>query len=229
MAGDKTMKFIDYADREMLALDVATVLADDLKTHLLHHDFASFAVPGGTSPGPIFDVLCAADLDWGRVRVFPTDERWVPQEHERSNGRLICDRLLHARAVAATFLPIYAPVDQPEDVLADIEAMLLPELPISVLMLGMGVDMHTASLFPGAEGLAAALDPNAPVLTALRPDDMPERRVSLTARVLDGALCKHLLIYGADKRAALERAMSLPPEEAPINAVLSETTVHWAE
>jgi 6-phosphogluconolactonase len=223
------MKIVEYADRELLALDVANILAGELETHLLHHDFASFAVPGGTSPGPIFDALCAADLDWGRVRVFPTDERWVPQEHARSNGRLICDRLLRERAAAATFLPLYAPVGAPEDVLADIEVMLLPELPISVLMLGMGADMHTASLFPGADGLMAALDPNAPILTALRPDDMPERRVSLTARVLDGAMSKHLVIYGDEKRTALDRALTLPPELAPINAVLSETTVHWAE
>ena len=222
------MNFVEYADRDMLALDMANVLAGDLETHLLHHDFASFAVPGGTTPGPIFDVLCAADIDWDRVRVFPTDERWVPQEHERSNGRLICDHLLRARAATATFLPLYAPVDAPEDVLADIEAMLVPELPISVLMLGMGADMHTASLFPGADGLAAALHANAPVLTALRPDSMPERRVSLTAPVLDGALSKHLVIYGAEKRAALEKAMGLPPEEAPINAVMSAINVHWA-
>ncbi len=223
------MKLIEYADREILAMDVANVLATDLMDHLISNEFASFAVPGGTSPGPIFDMLCAVDLDWNRVRVFPTDERWVPQEHERSNGRLICDRLLRARAASATFLPLYAPVGAPEDVLADIEAMLTPELPISVLMLGMGADMHTASLFPGAEGLQAALASNAPVLTALRPDDMPERRVSLTARVLDGALAKHLVIYGAPKREALKRALSLPSELAPINAVLGQTTVHWAE
>lgn len=223
------MKLVEYADREILAMDVANVLATDIMGHLFSNDFASFAVPGGTSPGPIFDMLCAVDLDWDRVRVFPTDERWVPQEHERSNGRLICDRLLRARAASATFLPLYAPVGAPEDVLADIEAMLSPELPVSVLMLGMGADMHTASLFPGAEGLQAALAPDAPVLTALRPDDMPERRVSLTARVLDGALAKHLVIYGPQKREALERALSLPPELAPINAVLAQTTVHWAE
>lgn len=223
------MELKEYADRDMLALTVAQVLADDLETHLQTHDFASFAVPGGNSPGPIFDMLCAADLDWGRVRVFPTDERWVPQDHARSNARLICDRLLCARAASATFLPLYAPVGSPEDVLVDIEAMLLPELPISVLMLGMGADMHTASLFPGAEGLNAALKPDAPVLVALRPDDMPELRISLTARVLDGALSKHLVIYGAEKLAALTEALSLSPQEAPISAVLRETTVHWAE
>jgi len=102
-------------------------------------------------------------------------------------------------------------------------------LPISVLLLGMGSDMHTASLFPGVDGLEAALDPHAPILTVLRPEIVPEARVSLTARVLDGAMSKHLVIFGEEKRAALERAMSLPPEDAPIRTVLSEITIHWAE
>lgn len=223
------MKIVEYADRDMLAIDLANVLAGELETCLLHHDHASFAVPGGGTPGPIFDDLCAADLDWSRVHVLPTDERWVPQDHPRSNARLICERLLTSRAAAATFLPLYAPAENPEDVLAEIEAMLVPELPISVLLLGMGADMHVASLFPGAQGLDAALGARAPVLTALRSDAAPEPRVSLSARVLDGALSKHLLITGPDKRAAFERALDLPPEEAPVQAVLRDMTVHWAE
>lgn len=71
--------------------------------------------------------------------------------------------------------------------------------------------------------------PDAPILTAQRPETQPETRVSLSARVLDQAMSKHLVFFGADKRDALDRAMGLPPEEAPINAVLSEMTVHWAE
>ncbi len=223
------MKIIDYPDRDLLAIDLASVLAEDLETHLLHHETASLAVPGGTTPGPIFDALCAAEIDWSRVRVFPTDERWVAQDHARSNARLICERLLTARAASATFVPLYAPAGAPEDVLAEIETLLVPELPVSVLLAGMGADMHTASLFPGAPELKAALDPGAPVLMALHPEDAPEARVSLSARVLDGALAKHLVITGRDKREALERAMSLPPEQAPVQAILTETTVHWAE
>jgi 6-phosphogluconolactonase len=88
--------------------------------------------------------------------------------------------------------------------------------------------MHTASLFPGVDGLEAALAPNAPILAVMRPDSQPEPRISLSARVLDAAISKHLVIYGDAKREALERAKSLPPEEAPIQAVLSEMTVHWA-
>ena len=223
------MKIQEYADRDILAIDLAGMLADELSAHLQHHETASLAVPGGTTPGPVFDALCAADLEWDRVRVLPTDERWVSQDHPRSNAALICDRLITNRAASARFLPLYAPADEPDRVLADVEAMLAPELPLSVLLLGMGADMHTASLFPGAGGLERALSAKAPVVSVVRPADQPEVRVSLSARVLDEALSKHLIIYGAEKRTALERATMLPPEQAPIQAVLSEMTVHWAE
>ncbi|MGR3616502.1 MAG: 6-phosphogluconolactonase [Paracoccaceae bacterium] len=223
------MNIIEYADRDMLSIDVANVLAGELEGHLFNHDTATLALAGGTTPGPIFDNLCAADLDWSRVKVLPTDERWVPGDNPRSNEKLIRERLLTARAASATYLPLYAPAEQPESVLADLEANIAPDLPLSVLVLGMGEDMHTASLFPGTTDLNAALATNAPILMAMRPETQPETRVTLTARVLDGAIAKHLVIYGAAKREALERALSLPPEDAPIQAVLSETTVYWAD
>ncbi|UWR46617.1 6-phosphogluconolactonase [Phaeobacter inhibens] len=222
------MNIIEYADRDMLAINVANQLAGDLKTHLLHHDSASFAVAGGTTPAPIFDDLCAADIDWARVRLMATDERWVPADSERSNARMIRERLLVNRAASATFVPFHVPARAPEDVLAEVESLIEPDLPLSVVLLGMGEDMHTASLFPGVRGLSEALAADAPVLAVMRPDSQPEPRVSLSARVLDAAIAKHLVIYGEAKREALETAKSRPPEEAPIQAVLSEMTVHWA-
>ncbi|KIC19366.1 MULTISPECIES: 6-phosphogluconolactonase [unclassified Leisingera] len=222
------MKFNEYPDQDMLAIEVANEIAGDLKTHLLHHDAASFAVAGGTSPGLIFDDLCAADIEWDRVHVLATDERWVPQEHARSNAAMIRKRLLQNRASGAQFLPFHVPEREPEEVLAELESRVVPELPLSVLLLGMGEDMHTASLFPGAAGIEEVLAADAPPLAVMRPDSQPEARISLTARVLDGAIAKHLVIFGDAKRKALEKAMTLPPEEAPIQAVLSETSVHWA-
>lgn len=229
MEGNQSVNIVEYADREMAAIDVANMLAGALKSCLLRQDRVSLAVPGGTTPGPIFDTLSAVDLDWHRVHVLPTDERWVPQDDARSNGGLIRARLLTGRAAAATYVPLYAVAERPEDAFAELEVQLETELPISVLLLGMGADMHTASLFPGVAGLERALAPDAPILAALRPDTVPEPRVTLSARVLNGALAKHLVIFGADKRAALERAMDLPPLDAPIRAVMDEMTVHWAE
>ena len=222
------MKFIEYPDRDMLAIDVASQMAEDLNTHLVNHETASVAVAGGTTPAPIFDDLCAADLDWSRIRVMATDERWVDSNSDRSNARMIRERLLVDRAAAAQFLPFHVQNQEPEDAISGIDASVSANLPISVLLLGMGADMHTASLFPGVQGLKAALEPTAPALVILRPDSQPEARISLSAHVLDAAVCKHLVIFGKEKRIALERALVLPPEDAPVRAVLTATTVHWA-
>lgn len=222
------MIFQDYADQEMLAIDVANRLAGDLTATLEHEERALFVVPGGTTPGPIFDALCDVRLDWSRVDVMLSDERWVPEVHVRSNTRLIRERLLVGRAAEARFLPLYAKADTPEEVLAELEANIVPRLPISVLLLGMGEDMHTASLFPGADNLEAALAHDAPVLVAMRAPGLPEPRVSLSARVLDGALSKHLVITGNAKRTALDRAQSSTALQAPVRAVLEDMVVHWA-
>ncbi len=77
------MKFNEYPDRDMLAVEVASEIAGNLEMHLLHHETASLAVAGGTTPAPIFDDLCAADIAWDRVHVMATDERWVPLESAR--------------------------------------------------------------------------------------------------------------------------------------------------
>ena len=87
------MKIVEYPDSEMMMIDLADTLASELKNALLVNDFASFAVPGGTTPGPIFDSLCAVDLDWARVHVMLTDERWVPETSDRSNTKLLRQRL----------------------------------------------------------------------------------------------------------------------------------------
>jgi 6-phosphogluconolactonase len=222
------MNFIEYPDSDMMMIDLANQIAGDLNAALLHEESVCLAVPGGTTPGPLFDVLCAADLPWDRVDVMLTDERWVPSDSDRSNTKLIRERLLVNRAAAARLLPLYMEADQPEQVLGEMETMIAPELPIAVLLLGMGADMHTASLFPGAEKLSEGLAPDAPILMPIRATTTQETRVSLSARVLDGALRKHVVIIGAEKRAAFEKAQGLDAIEAPIRAVLTGADVHWA-
>jgi 6-phosphogluconolactonase len=222
------MKLVEYPDSELMIFTLADVLASELASHLRTNERASLCVPGGTTPGPVFDVLSGVRLDWDRVTVFLNDERWVPETDPRSNGRLLRQRLLTGHATAATFVPLYAGTDAPEAALEALSAAIAPHLPISVLLLGMGADMHTASLFPGADRLAEALAPDAPILLPMRAEAAGEPRVTLTARVLGDAMSIHLLIKGNDKRAALERAMTLPPEEAPVRAVLDNATVHWA-
>jgi 6-phosphogluconolactonase len=224
------MEFVEYPDQEMMMIDLANTLAGELENVLFHEEFASLVVSGGTTPGPIFDSLCAADIDWSRVRVMLSDERWLPEDSPRSNTRLVKERLLTNRAAAATWVPLYAPAENPEDQIDALSAGVRECLPISVLLLGMGSDMHTASLFPGADNLAPALAHDAPPLMAMRAPGAPEPRLTLTAPVLSGAMSRHIVITGAEKREALERARHIrTPADAPVSVMLSGATVHWAE
>lgn len=224
-----TYEFVEYADRDMLTLALANRIAGELRTALSQRDMATLAVPGGTSPGPVFDDLCAVDLEWDRVNVMLTDERWVPETSDRSNTRLLRDRLLTNKAASANLLPLYADYPTPEEGLGALAEGIKAQLPLSVVLLGMGADMHTASIFPEADKLDEALSPGAPVLLPMRAPGAPEPRITLSAEALDGAMAKHILIFGAEKRAALDNAKGKTPKDAPINAVLNGATVHWAE
>lgn len=222
------MKLVEYPDAEMMMMDLANTIASELENSLLTNDQVSLAVPGGTTPGPIFDSLCAVDLDWDRVHVMLTDERWVPEISERSNTALLRKRLLVERAAAAHYVPLYGDAPTPEEKLPELSQNLAPHLPVSVMLLGMGADMHTASIFPGADQLDLALHGDE-LLVAMRAPGAPEPRITLSAAVLKNAMSRHIVIVGGEKRAALERARHLSPEEAPVAAVLNGSIVHWAE
>ena len=222
------MQFIEYADREMAAMGLADRLSGSLRKHLMNRDSVSFAVPGGTTPAPVFDSLSAADLAWDRVTVMLTDERWVPAGSDRSNASLIQAHLLQSRAARAGFIPFYQEGLAVEIAAGQLSKELAAHLPLSIVLLGMGADMHTTSLFPGAKGLALALAPDAPAVCAIETESQPEPRVTLSARVLNAAIEKHLVIFGEDKREAFEASAGLDPTVAPINAVIEGGFVHWA-
>jgi 6-phosphogluconolactonase len=222
------MKLIEYPDRDALMMGLADVIAAELHTGLSHNERASLCVPGGTTPGPIFDLLSNVSLEWDRVDVLLNDERWVPESSERSNTALLKRRLVTGKAAAATLLPLYADFETPEEGLDGLMPAIEASLPLSVLLLGMGADMHTASLFPGADQLELGLSDSAPTLLAMRAPGAPEPRITLSAKALKSALSTHILITGDEKRAALEKAQKLSPIDAPISALLPQAQVHWA-
>ncbi|WP_435258853.1 6-phosphogluconolactonase [Thioclava sp. FR2] len=223
------MEFREYPDADLMFLSLADTIASELGDFLRRDGRASFCVPGGTTPGPIFDTLSGVDLPWENVSVFLNDERWVPETSPRSNTRLLKDRLIRGKAQSAQLVPLYAGAETPEEQLDELSAGLKPHLPISVLLLGMGADMHTASLFPGADKLEDALSDDAPILMALRAEAAGEPRITLTAPYLKSAIRTHVVIRGPEKRKALESATKLTQSEAPIKVVLDNATVHWAE
>ena len=224
--------FTPYPDRDSLMRGLAELVADQLRAAVATKGRATLAVPGGTTPGPFLTWLSEADLGWENVAVILTDERQVPETSERSNTRLVRETLMQNAAIAATLVDFLG-ADGTDEALASIRDRLAPVLPIDVLVTGMGGDMHTASLFPDAPELAAALDPGAPILLGISPAGQPEARLTLTAPVLSAAAGAHVLITGPEKKAALEHALADgPAAEAPIRVVLSApcpVTVHYAD
>ncbi|MEC9432596.1 MAG: 6-phosphogluconolactonase [Pseudomonadota bacterium] len=219
-----------YPTREALMEGLADRLAARLRA-LTAAGRARIAVPGGTTPAPMLTRLGAAALPWERVAVTLTDERWVPPSSDRSNQKLLAGTLFAGAAAAAEFVPLYGGAGEPDDALGPVAASLSSLcLPLDIAVLGMGEDMHTASLFPGAVGLAAALAPDAPPVAVIRAAGAGEPRVTLTAPVLAGAGERHVLIAGAGKRAALDRALATAETaDAPIRAVLAGAVVHYAD
>ncbi len=226
-----TPKIIEYASRSALADGLSDLLTARLAMLIEARGEARIAVPGGTTPAAMLSRLGAADLEWSKVTVTLTDERWVPSSSPRSNQRLLADTLFAGAAAAATFVPLYSGAAQPTGALAAVaEGLEQTALPLDIAVLGMGADMHTASLFPGAVGLAEALAPDAPAVVTIKAAGAQEPRVTLTARVLNAAGERHIMIAGADKRAALTRALATQEtRDAPIRAVLDGATVHWCE
>jgi 6-phosphogluconolactonase len=222
----------EYPDRDTLMRGLAELVADQLRAACASKHRATLAVPGGTTPAPFLAALSEADLPWDQVSVVPTDERMVAEMSSRSNTRLIRESLFQNRAEAADLVHYHAAGAGFELVLDAARERVEAVLPIDVAVLGMGTDMHTASLFPGAPELDAALAPDAPVLMGMHPPGQPEARLTLTAPVLRAASVIHILITGPDKLAALETAlMDGPVAEAPVRVALTApapVTVHYA-
>ena len=194
---------------------------------------ASLVVAGGTTPGQCYEVLSNLKLNWPNVSIVLGDERWVPPDHEDSNERLVRETLLKGRAATAALLPMFRPGSDIVERSAEINAELrqLP-FPFACALLGMGEDGHFASLFPDAENLEAALDPdNLNLCLPIETAASPHPRLSLTLSALSRSDEIILLIFGERKRAVLEAAMS-PDSDLPVHRLLLQkrapVNVFWA-
>lgn len=213
---------------EWLAIYVANALSDAIK----NKGRASLAVSGGSTPKRFFKHLSQKDIEWDKVWITLVDERWVPPSSSRSNQRMITLELLQGHAAKAKFIPLFRDGISQLDV-SDIEADISPLLPFDVIILGMGTDGHTASLFPSGDNLALATSDNCDALVLpMNAPDIEEPRVTLTLPVITGA-CELLLhIEGEGKREILEKAVeAVDPAKLPISFVLQkcpELRVVWA-
>jgi 6-phosphogluconolactonase len=223
-----TVHFHNCDNSQALAERFAADVADRLSAALAMRDHASLVVSGGKSPVPFFQALSRANLPWHRVWVTLADERWVDPSSPDSNERTVREHLLQGPAAAANFVPLKHEAPTPEASLGECGAVLaaMPK-PFDLVILGMGEDGHTASLFPGVDGLATLLDPEeSPAPVIVTPPVAPHRRISLNLSALLEARGIALAMSGSAKRAVLDRALQEHrPLELPIAAVLHQQQV----
>lgn len=199
---------------QQVALDLADTVAECLRARLKHSQRANLAVSGGSTPVPFLLALSRKQLDWGRVDVVLVDERWVDETDGASNTKLVKENLLQNNAATARYLSLKQEGDTPYEGLSAAK-MELAKLtrPLDVLILGMGNDGHTASLFPDAPELNGAMDPdNRDILAAMTPPSQTHPRMTLTYALMREARFTALHLKGSDKLDTLKRALSQPDD-----------------
>ena len=213
-----------FIDGALAAADMARRIATILEDAIAARGVASIALSGGRSPRPVLEALSGAALDWSKVVVTLVDERWVAPDHADSNERLVHETLLQGPAAAAArFLGMKNEAADAYAGQAACEAAFaaLP-WPLDIVLLGMGEDGHTASLFPEAAELAEGLSTKAMTI-AVTPPAAPHQRMSLTASAILKSRHVFLQIGGAAKKAVYDRALEGGPvEELPIRLALCQ-------
>lgn len=196
----KPAVFFEFTDRQQCAKQLASDLAQLLNQTLAQQARAGLLLPGGSSPQVLLPHLATQALDWARIDLSPTDERWVASDDPLSNYRLLHSALPQSNCLDPR------QGDSPQRAASQWQAHLLGWLPFAAVLLGMGDDGHFASLFPGMTGLAAALDEAAEpaALPALAPVE-PCQRLSLNLSMLCRTGWLGLLAFGATKRELIER------------------------
>nr|WP_136249682.1 6-phosphogluconolactonase [Ningiella ruwaisensis] len=222
----------EFQDNSTLVKAFSEQLAGIIKQAISEKGRASVAVSGGSTPKPLFEALASIDLPWSKVDITLADERWVDADHEASNEKLVRENLLVNHAASANFVSMTTSDTNATDAQGAIEKRLESLLPLDILILGMGEDGHTASLFPCSEQIKTGLDLNYPhSVLATQPTTAPHQRMSLSLAEIVKSRNVFLHITGEKKREVLEQALQQHTAlEKPIKAVCDNCTVNlvWA-
>lgn len=218
--------------------DLASQLADDvakrLQDKITANGSASIAVSGGSTPKVFFEKLSQHDIDWDKVFVIMVDERYVPPGDDRSNEKLIRDNLLKGKAASAKLVSFWQEGQNIDQAEATLDSVLKAYPNIDITVLGMGLDGHTASFFPGGNNLEAATKTSCErAIIQMEAEGAGEPRLTLTLPVIVNSSYLVLHIEGDGKRDVLDQALNAELAEAPpirtvIEALNGSINLYWA-
>lgn len=224
-------QLIAFASPEAMASRVADIVAAQLQFAACNEGRGDLAVSGGSTPKLLYQEIAQRRLDWDRIALTLVDERWVSAGDERSNESFI--RAAFRQSPVKQIFGLYNGAPSAKEAVADIALVLSArKKPIDVAILGMGPDGHTASWFPHADGLDAALTGKASVCAIHAKQSVVTganvERMTLTCSTLKEARIIILLIAGDEKRLALDKALQPGPvEDMPVRAILRARPDLW--
>jgi len=236
MNASQESKIQKFSQRSSLVTALSSQIGQLLEKGIRRSGQASLAVSGGSTPVELFESLSELEIPWKKVRITLVDERWVDPAHLDSNERLVRNHLLKNRAAEALFVGMTneAPSARLGAEAYSLELKKTIPLPFDVLVLGMGNDGHTASLFPGSAQLEAATAMDSGQLCmACTPPHADHERLTLTLPTILNSRQVILHIHGEKKEKVLQDALKEgPAREMPIRFILrqqhSPLTVFWA-
>jgi len=224
--------FYSTNNSESLASDLCQSIGEILTEAIRKRGRASMAVSGGGTPTPLFKEFSLLSIDWAKVDLTLVDDRWVDAKNSDSNELLVRTHLIKNKATKVNFIPLKNDSKTAKEGQKISEEMLKNiTLPFDVVVLGMGSDGHTASLFPCSEELPNAMDlNNSNYLISTSPKTAPYQRLSLTARVIIDAKNVFLHLNGSSKLHTLESAMEYKDSsKMPIYAFLENgLSIYWS-
>ena len=218
-------KLFDFDDSQSLADALSQRVISDLEAVLKVRESATLLLSGGSTPRLFFKTLSRIPFEWNRVKISLVDERMVPKDHPESNAAMIQRLLRQNEAAAAEFILMYEARMDAQNASKVCEQNFKTKLfPFDVIVLGMGNDGHTASLFPRNPSLKEALDPNNSALCiSMTPQDAPHQRLSLTLSAILSAQHIYVHFEGEAKAKVYQEAMAGRDSHVmPIRAVLQQ-------
>lgn len=172
------------------------------------HGQATLLVSGGSTPKPLFEALSLEDIAWNKVTISLCDERIVPLSDPNSNANLVKAYLLQNYASKANFVPLYNESDDKNLALEYANKLIDSFKTIDILILGMGEDAHTASLFPNNEKLKDGFDLNySDSCITLKPTTVLYDRISITLKTILQAQNIYLHFEGENKKMVFQKAL----------------------
>ncbi len=222
------MNLKKFKNKTELQQQAVAFCLNKIESSLTERNHCNILLSGGSTPGPIYKKLSEVDLQWDKVTAGLVDERYVPIEHDKSNEKLIRNSLVRSKAAFINLKGMVKVNNNKKKNLAAVEVAYTVFDDITDLtVLGMGLDGHTASIFPEDNNSSKALTDNDAYIYYTNAPEYPTNRITCSKELLCKSKQILLLITGQEKLDVLKSNTNLPIH----NFIMArpDINIYWCE